>query len=563
MNFRSPKILSSSKVWTCFALVILSIFHFWLRKSAISLPYFHNEDTAGITYSADLILRGGLPLVDTVEMKAPGSFFLLAGWWSMVGRSLENAQLLAVIWSYLATLGIGVGTWVLYRSTWATLFSMLMYISLAPFTDSIDINYGAWMITPYIWSACGLWWVIRQRSLSEKETDHHWLIIGCLIATAALMKRQGAALFPLALFIIYWGPRRGKQLGKLSTGLAFMFGLFFSYYALKGHLFEGVSHYFLSRSGWAYLASSVVSSSHDMISTPPKLPRLWDGLYGLPYHLPISFLFAIFSQLVAWRSDQEPVQHSPSQTSISKASLLWIFVGLSFCGTALGLRFFKGYYLQLLPGLIWLSVNPSSWLKVLTLLQRLKGMKIKGNRMMLCITLCGVICLPFALKQSWLHLNKTLKMRSSALYLPTIQVYQISEYINLTKDQQNEKPNQDSLSLWVWGRWAWPAYFYTQAHSPTRYFKNLGVLTTQLSNTWNPSRKSTPTQFDPHSPWRQAINELNAHPPQWILVAKNESKGHFKALNLFLQSRYQSVSYQHMKMTTNKRRQLFQVYRLK
>ena len=54
-------------------IVILTLIHLWIRWPAFHLSYFHNEDTAGITYSADLILRGGLPLIDTVEMKAPAA----------------------------------------------------------------------------------------------------------------------------------------------------------------------------------------------------------------------------------------------------------------------------------------------------------------------------------------------------------------------------------------------------------------------------------------------------------------------------------------------------------
>ena len=124
--------------------------HYCIRYPALSLAYFHNEDTAGITYSAHLIMQGGLPYIDTVEMKAPGSFFLLAQWWSWFGVSLESAQSLMFMWSFLAACGIALGSWFLYHSIWTAGFSGLLYIYLAPFTDSIDINYGAWMITPYI-----------------------------------------------------------------------------------------------------------------------------------------------------------------------------------------------------------------------------------------------------------------------------------------------------------------------------------------------------------------------------------------------------------------------------
>ena len=35
---------------------------------------FHNEDVAGIAYSAQLLHQGGLPLIDTLELKARAPF---------------------------------------------------------------------------------------------------------------------------------------------------------------------------------------------------------------------------------------------------------------------------------------------------------------------------------------------------------------------------------------------------------------------------------------------------------------------------------------------------------
>ena len=62
-----------------------------------------------------------------------------------------------------------------------------------------------------------------------------------------------------------------------------------------------------------------------------------------------------------------------------------------------------------------------------------------------------------------------------------MQIREISQEIKANTRREDK--------IWVWGRWAWPSYFYTERQSATRYFKNLGVLTTQLTNTWNPQRK--------------------------------------------------------------------------
>ena len=94
-----------------------------------------------------------------------------------------------------------------------------------------------------------------------------------------------------------------------------------------------------------------------------------------------------------------------------------------------------------------------------------------------------------------------------------------------------------------------------------RFFKNLGVLTTQLTNTWNPKTRSTPTRFNPHSPWRVCIQELEKNPPTYILIALNERMTRFRALKSFLRTHYQEMSYTQMKLKY--KRPLFKLYQLK
>ena len=80
----------------------------WLRSPAFGTNGFHNEDAAGITYNADLLLHGLLPLVDNFEVKAPGSFYVVAAVWSFFGRSMEALQVFMCFWSILAAIGVYV-----------------------------------------------------------------------------------------------------------------------------------------------------------------------------------------------------------------------------------------------------------------------------------------------------------------------------------------------------------------------------------------------------------------------------------------------------------------------
>jgi hypothetical protein len=111
-----------------------------------------------------------------------------------------------------------------------------------------------------------------------------------------------------------------------------------------------------------------------------------------------------------------------------------------------------------------------------------------------------------------------------------------SKEIGLWIKKKSTNPNDQ---IWVWGRWGWPVYFYSQKPSATRYFKNLGVLTTQLTNTWK--RGTKPTTFEINSPWRQAIKELESNPPKWIVVSQNEGYQQFDAFKKLLKNRYKKL----------------------
>lgn len=565
-------------------ILALSALHLWIRWPALSLPYFHNEDTAGITYSADLVISGGLPLIDTVEMKAPGSFFILAAWWELWGRSLESAQALGVTWSWLAMLGIMSGAWMLYRRFWSAALAGALYVYLAPFTDSIDINYSAWMITPYVWASFALFW-----ARSRPDLKRSWIFAGVLIALAALMKRQGAAISLLAGWIIYEGGfSRKRAVTLITVGLSAMFLFAFSPYIWGGHGLEAIGSYFFSKSGWSYLLgndSSVETASKliNISSSPPRLPRLWDGIRGLQVHLPLAGLLAITNLLIssltharlAAQQDVEEKERSAQRGEVSLAHverhvrherLLIVLAFTSFLGASLGLRFFKGYYLQMLPVCIWLSVNPhgAPW-RAFKMIRAWRAPSPLGPQtstwrmILLSLTLVGgALCLPDSTQASWGHLKRARAMRQRVLSLPA---WQIKEVSMLLKKRAHQNLYQDP-SLWVWGRWAWPAYFYTEMKSPTRYFKNLGVLTTQLSNTWNPKRRGTPTRFDPSTSWREAIAELSQRPPRFILIAKNESIRDFKALRLLLRERYQRLAYTDLKVRARSKEQLFLIYEL-
>ena len=526
-------------------LIGICLISFYLRSTALYNDHFHNEDAAGILYSADLLLKGGLPQVDTVDMKAPGSFYLVAFWWKLFGRSMWQTQLLAIIWSILSTLGIGFSLWTLYGQKqyqsfqipirFLSIIGMLIYTLFSPNTDSMDINYNSWMITPYIWSFAFMLYAIQlirkaeepsqENPSQEKPSQDHrislqsiyapilWIVLsGLFLVWGALMKHQGSFLLPAFLFYLYHQPYRYLLILSLGFGMGLGFLPLFVHYYQHGHLIVILKNYFLSESGWRYVKEQQLWSD--------RFLGLYDGLLGV-------FLFTGFVAILSVLSIILYMRVYKTLQAKSHQDLIFLIILsiMSFGGVAVGWRFFKGYYLQLFAPLILVALHPITLRWLWDQIRNFTQFKIPQKSMI--ILLIMVLCTSFAYESKSLIAQR--KQRRGPLHLPAVQSKQVGLWI-----KKNSKPEDQ---IWVWGRWAWPVYFYSQKMSATRYFKNLGVLTTQLTNTWR--RGTKPTKFDPNTPWASAISELQAFSPKWIAIAQNESFQDFKAFKELLRQKYQ------------------------
>src|SRR5262245_29447999 len=68
-----PEKLGGLGAWAP-AIVIVALFHVVWEGHGIVDPAFRNPDVAGIAYNARLIASGGLPYLDSAEIKPPGAF---------------------------------------------------------------------------------------------------------------------------------------------------------------------------------------------------------------------------------------------------------------------------------------------------------------------------------------------------------------------------------------------------------------------------------------------------------------------------------------------------------
>lgn len=500
--------------------VFVVIFTIWMREPVTrARPVFQNEDVAGITYNADLLLHGKVPLLDDLEYKAPGPFFLTAGVFELFGRSIPVLEHFGVLWSAFAALGMLFGGVMLF-GLWPGLVAALIYATYAPVLDSMTVNYNSWMITPYIWSVALLAAGLRRGRWG-------WFFAAGITATlAALLKRQGAVVVPVLGLVTLLLPqlerpggpgqkplRRWRPVFSYSGGVLLGFVPLVTYYLVHGGLTVFFEHYFMSSAGWEYLRGQEVSWSG-------KLDRFEDGLYGLWEYLALPML------LVAMAATSIPLRRR-WRVSASGLLLGLLFV-FSFIGVSLGFRFYKGYYLQLLPAAAWLAAHPRG--PLLRWFDRSLWPRAGAAWGRVGWGVATLLICVHALVFDIPDMKKEQKGRPHAARYQK-EALRIGRFI-----RKNSEPHD---RVWVWGRWAWPVYFYAD-RSSIYYYKVLGVITSNYTNTWK--RPTAMTRFVRKGPWREIGAQLAAASPAFIVTANNETYAGFEPLERLLRDRYQRVS---------------------
>ena len=497
------------------ALLVLLAVNFALRWPALSTEGFHNEDAAGIAYNADLLRHGLLPLRDSVETKAPGAFFAAWGVWGVFGRSLS-----ALVWAgaWLAWLS-AVALHGTARTLWgprAGLVAATLYTVVSPVSDSIDLNYQTWMALP--WVASG-WAFVAALARGRVAL---YVLAGALVVLAAQVKHQCAALGPMyALLVIasrYVALPDGFTPGPVGRGLAGLVGgavLGFVplglWYAAHGALGDFLGTFFLSEGGWKYARSP--------LDLGEKLLRLGDGLLGFWEYLALPTVLAAGALLGLRRGLRRP--------TLVGLLLLGLF-GAGFLAAAVGFRFYKSYYLHLLPALALAAAAPGN-LAALLLERTTYRWSPPGRRLQGLLVASGVgVLLVFAAAQDAGNLRQIRQERRFARDLDAQRVAKVVAAHSAPEDR-----------IWVWGRWAWPVYFHADRRAASRNYKVMNVLTTPLTNTWR--RPGTPETFVADGPWREILDEVQAARPAFVVVAPNEDRRGFKAFNEWLARDFRSV----------------------
>lgn len=485
-----------------------------LRSPSYGTAGFHNEDAAGITYNADLLLRGLLPLKDSVEFKGPGAFYLVWAFFAAFGRSLTVLTVAAAFWSVGCTALLYLTGRALYGIRAAGV-AALLYTLGSPSIDSIDINYHAWMSLPYIGALLLFVLGLRRARVTT------FLASGFVLGLAALIKHQSIVMAPcLGAVLILWprlqrpegwaAPRPWAALVAMAAGGVAAFAALGVYYVVRGDLLSYFRTYFLAEAGWHYVAGT--------IGWNDKLGRVGEGVWGL-------WEFLAFPTALAGLAIVATLRVGPRLTL--RGVLLGLHLVFSFLGASIGFRYFKSYYLQVLPTMALLAALPLGPAVRALEPEFWRGFRSLWRRRLVPALLSVALAGP-ALA---MDLGDLAQIRRERRVARDPEAQKLGRII-----RENSGPGE---RVWVWGRWAWPVYFHADRVAGTPYYKVLELLTTTLTNTWR--RPTQAVRFRSDGPWREVIADLQRVRPAFIAVSRNEDYREFKAFKDLLAKDYAIV----------------------
>lgn len=497
--------------------VVLGLLGLWLRQPALEQDAFRNEDVAGITYNADLLLQGKLPLVDSLEMKEPGSYFVTAGLWRVFGRSLTVLQAFGVFWAWLAAVGVLLAGQQLL-GLGAGVIAALLYTFLAPISDSLDVNYNAWMMTPCIWALAFFALGLRRAHLG-------WFVAtGVAVTVSAIFKRQAGVAAPafvivLALLPLLRRPSGWPAIPARRALAAYVVGGVLgllpiaTFYLIHGQLDALLHHFFMSEGGWDYVRGEVDWSG--------RWDRLEDGVLGLWEYLALPALLAALSLAAL------PLRRGGSLTAVEV--LLICHLAFDALAASVGFRFYKSYYQQLMPPLALLAAHPQGVLQRWFRPSAWPDRWSEAAGRLALVAVLAALCVPATLR-TLAEIRHSLRTRNE-FSTPHEEARTIAAFV--------ARHTQPTERIWIWGRWGWPIYYHANRLAPTRYYKVLGVITTNLTNTWR--RPTAMTRFVPRGPWREVAADLARTRPPFIVTAHNESYEGFVPFERLLEQSYRPL----------------------
>ncbi|MFO7566123.1 MAG: glycosyltransferase family 39 protein [Enhygromyxa sp.] len=458
---------------------------FAIVRASLWFDDFSNPDIGAIASTADLILAGGLPYVDTIEFKPPGVGFLFAGVFALLGRSLDALQI-----AYAAWLLLGAGAiWLGARDPSDPRPAALATAVYLLYAGMFDFNYSAWMMPAYAWA-----WVATQRGLSRPTLS--WSIAAGALGVLAFTLKQQAVVLGLAM-IVAWllARRRGAAGARSTTPLWWLLGGAIGLlpltlrYAIAGELpalyaglfaFGKVAAY--AQAGGAHLG---------------PLALVGAVLAQLVRTFPVALALACVAGVAA-ALDRKADRAGPPM--LDTVVLLLVSIAAGGLG---GARFYLHYLVQDLPALALLAGHPAT--------VGLLGRGPAPSRAHALARALGWIVVSAATIGQALQIAGGDGHRYDAI----ARRLESGKTAAQVAGQHIAARTRADETIFVWGWTAWRVPFWADRKLATRVHKELGTLTEFNTNSaFEPAR---PIHFVPGPYADEVLQAFSEAPPSYIV----------------------------------------------
>jgi len=454
-----------------------------LRYPAFVEGGFVSHDVGGILYEAMVLRSGGLPYVDTVEMKAPLAFYLAAlGLAGPGGHDITAFQRSAALLSVAVAAGFFVFAAARLRAAGAAVATVVFLLG-APFLDSMDANYVTWTM-PLGFAAVAA--ALRGRA----RADLRWFAAaGALACGSALARRQGICAVPAVAWVAWTcDDRRLRALAAAAAGGIAAFVPLLVHYAAAGAAGRLLAGYFLNPWGRAYVGRVPFDPVEAARATAFFLA--W----------PLSLL------AVAVGRRRRPVGGAGTARGA-----MAVYLACAVLAAWVGGRFYKGYFLLSWPAAAYLAGD--AWDRIAA-----PG----ASRLRRAVALAVFVGLGVRQAAAW-------RAEAAGRSIPRDRVQRrIAAFIEARTGPDDR--------IWCWGWHLWDLYALSGRLAASRVYKGLGLLTDPNDDTWR--RPQSRLRFVDGPAARIVLDDFARTPPAVVVLGSTVPHRAFRGLRRLLAEQY-------------------------
>jgi hypothetical protein len=458
---------------------------FAIVRATLWVDDFANPDIGAIASTADLILAGGLPYVDTIEFKGPGVAYVFAGVFALLGRSLDALNVAYTIWLLLGAGAIWLGGRDANDPRPGALATAIYLL----YAGMFDFNYSAWMMPAYAWA-----WVATRRGLSRVAPG--WSIAAGVLGIVAFTLKQQAVVLGVAM-IVAWvmARRRGDAGAKWVTPLWWLLGGVIGLlpltivYLAHGELvalYEGL-----------FAFGKVAAYAEAGGARMGVIALVGAVLVQLVRTFPVALALACVAGVAA-------VLDRRSERAVAPMLDLVVLLLVSIAAGGLGgARFYLHYLVQDLPALALLAGHPA--------IVGLLGRGLAASRAHALARVLG-----------WVVVTATTLWQATQIAAGDGHRYDAmarrlvgGKTAAQAAGEHIASRTRADETIFVWGWTAWRVPFWADRRLATRVHKELGTLTQFNTNsTFEPAR---PIHFVPGPYADEVLQVFRDAPPKYIV----------------------------------------------